>query len=167
MTRPSSTEPAAVLGASAAGDGPSRAAYSQAGGPRLYAIRGESDCLSRTSTDAAGRLALELVVADLRRTILAVLREPAVVVHAGTGDVPEHDRALVALLDRTPVRVEVARPRRRHGAAARGRLACLFAQGDVGLEERLRVGVSGRGGRRLDEAPRQRGGRCDSGRPVR
>src|SRR5213080_4700768 len=122
----------------------------------LYAIRRQSDCgreeglraqalrvhefLSRTSTDCVGHGSLELVVPDHGTEIRSILRGATEGVHAGAAsDVPEDDRALTAVRDRAPVRVEVARSGRRYRAAADVLPARRLAERDVRLEERLRV----------------------------
>src|SRR5262245_47660336 len=123
--------------------------------------------LARPSTDGGPRSALELVVADEGTEIRSVLREAAEVVHSWTTrDIPEDDRAIVAVRDRAPVGIEVAWAGRRHRAAADVGAETRLTERDGGLEERLRVLTPLGQWRLLDEAPRRRGRRRRAGRPV-
>src|SRR5262249_37041103 len=135
-------------------------------GLQMQALRA-ARVLSWTSADRGSRSAFELVVPDEWTEIRPVLRESAVVVHSrATRNVPEDDRALVAARDRAPVGIEVPRPGRRPGAAAYVRPARRLAERNGGLEERLRVLLSVRGGRGLDEASGRRRRRRGARRPV-
>src|SRR5580693_7184342 len=105
---------------------------------------------------------------ELRVTVLGELDRPVlrILAEGGSGGhVAEQERAGAARLDLAPVRVEVARPLRRHGAPGQAlrtggcraqgvTAALLLAEGHVGLEVELGVLLAVRRRERFLETPR-------------
>src|SRR6516225_12404558 len=135
---------------------PRRCEPAQQTGPQPE-LRARSNLSAWLRAGVVVRLADELRITERVELVRPVLRVLAEGVPGG--HVAEQDEAGAARVVDTPVRVEMAWPRRRHGTAAQGagtvRLGAAgdLAQREVGLEVELGVLLAVRRGEQFQETP--------------